>query len=139
MRIIIVNAAGVETVLCDGADPSLDKSAGPSDLRIRGTVNVQVAEALRAVGVTVHNRSNARSELSFGVARECASVAAAELWIAQHLVACPRAGAVKLLASESGGGLVIITLASAAIPDITFEQFGVAVVVNYQIIGGVFS
>jgi hypothetical protein len=138
MRIVIVNA-GDETVLCDGADPSLDRSAGPSDLRIRGSVNIQTAEALRAVGVTVHDRGNGRSEISFAVARECASVAAAEVWIAQHLVNCPRVGAVKLLASESGGGLTIVTLAIAAIPDISFEHVGVAVIVSYTIVGGVFS
>lgn len=117
--------------LCDGADRAVDKSAGPSGLSLSGAIGAQVQENLRADDVVIYNRKNRRSDLSFGVKRQCASIGAAETWAMLHPVTVTRSGTVTM---TTGAGAV--KMLNAVLTTVKCSTVGSTVLVDYAIAGG---
>lgn len=126
---MIIQIAG--TTICDGADRSANKSAGPSGLTIVGSVEMQPGKYIRATSAEYFNRGNQTNQVSFSISRAHSSVAAAEAWMLMHTVTVPRAGTVTFNLGSTSYRLLNAVL---NIPKI--EQVGVSVMVDYAITGG---
>lgn len=133
---ILVKSGSTEQVLCHGHVTGVDKHVGPTGLRVSGPVAAQVAQFLRATQVTVWNRANREVRVAFGITRECASAIAAEKFCFSHPRDCLRSTTVIIQAEGQAGAFDKLTLANAVVTQVACEQFGVAVVVNYEIVGG---
>jgi hypothetical protein len=117
--------------LCDGADRTVNKSAGPANLTITGKIEAQLVPYLRSTDITVCNRGNRSTEISFHVAHLCASPEAAEDWAILHPVTATRSGTVTF--TGNGYSLRLLT---AVLTTITCATIGATVMVTYTIIGG---
>lgn len=117
--------------LCDGADRSVDKNAGPSNFVMTGSLSPQVAEYIRADDVTVFNRKNRKSELAFDVKRQCSSVAAAESLAALYPWTVTRSGTLTI--TTTAGAVRILT---AVLDVVRCSHDGATVFISYHAVGG---
>ena len=118
--------------LCDGADRSVNKSAGPSNLSLSGTIKTQAAEYLRAADAVIISRGNRTSELTFSVKRQCSSESAAEAWAMLHPVTATRSGTVVMSCGGSGS----VNMYNAVLEHIGCSLIGATVLITYRITGG---
>ena len=121
---------GAETI-CDGADRSVDKSAGPADLVVSGPISMQVGEFLRATAIQAFNRNNLRSEVSFGIKRQLSTVAAAAMYCFSHPAGVTRSGTLAI-----ADGVSTASIANCVLETCTCRQIGCTVLVDYKLTGG---
>ena len=119
-------------VLCDGATRAQDKSAGPIDLRTGGKPLTAVVPLLRAVKPSTFDRGNRSCDVRFGIARLCATVAAADSWKLLHMAAIAARGQLYL---ELDTGAKV-RLEDALLDDVQASSVGCTVFVDYKFTGG---
>lgn len=119
------------STLCDGADRSVNKSAGPSDWHLIGDKAAQTAEHLRADDAEAYDRGNRTSEMTFKVKRQCSSESAAEAWATLHSVTVARSGTAAIIC-----GGTTINMLYAQLEHIDCSYVGATVFVDYRIRGG---
>ena len=90
-----------------------------------------MAEYLRADDVTVFDRKNRKTELSFDVKRQCASENDAAVWAVLLPVTATRSGTVTMNCTVSS-----VRLLTAVLETIRVAQVGATVFVSYRITGG---
>jgi len=143
VKIIIKNTAATgqpETILAHGgSERGTGKWIGPTDLRIVGAVNAQVANRLRADNAKIYNRKNARTEISFRVWREFASEISAESWLLRHIRNLVREDTLYVYAQAGNRNTYRITVSNCVLTLADVSHQGVSVHVGYQITGGAIS
>ena len=126
----MVITIGSETI-CDGADRTAGKNAGPSGLRLIGRRATQVLQYLRATDAEPVDRGNRTSELSFSIKRLCASVAAAEEYCALHPASVTGSGTLTMTNASSA-----VRMLNAVLDTVDCSYVGATVFVNYHATGG---
>ena len=138
MRILIKNGAA-ETVLCDGSPRGLNKNVGPlGGLSIDDQVNVQIREFIRAAYAKPTNRKNKKTQVSFSVSRECASLTEAHSWQMNFHISCVREGTVYFIETTGGGATTTYQLKDAVLQFKTLPV-GVSRTIQFLCIGGELS
>ena len=133
---IAIKSGGTETVLCDGPDRSVGKSAGPSGLAITSTGGRRIAERLHAEYVDVQNTYNIRTTVSFAVRRLMSNYESALAWAVSHASSCLRFGTLEC---HSPSLAAAVTLANAGLVIAKLDVLGATATVQYDIVGGQLS
>jgi len=137
MRIIIKNSSSAaETILCDGPARGVDRNLGPINLQFAAPVTAQVAGALRATAVQVHNRKNQRTIISFSIVRRFTSRRAAWYWQITHGRDCVREDTLLLYPTDDSGAATKITVSNCVLSTLTIQNQGVTLKIDYQLTGG---
>ena len=119
------------TTICDGADRSVDKSSGPTNVTINGAIKMQPAEYLRALHSEMISRDNRNGAISFTINRLLASEEAATAWAFLHAATVTRAGTLTITL-----GATATQMLNSVIQNISCTPIGRSVKVTYNIIGG---
>lgn len=144
MRIVLKGTSAGEAVLCDGAESAPDKSRGPIGYGIEQGSATELAPGTRASAPLPLERGNVWHTLRFAVSRECASHAAAILWVNTHLqaIAAMKAAVAldqptKTLSLVMSFGAYQKTLNPVTVGPVSAPQFiGATVSISYQITFG---
>lgn len=122
------------STLCDGADRSQDKNAGPAGLSISGAIAGQTAEYLRATSAKRLERGNRSHEVAFTVHRLCANVAAANQFALTHAATVARSGTLTFVDETT-----IATLSDCILDQVQADAIGRTVRIAYRLSGGVMT
>jgi len=122
--------------LANGAVRAQDQSAGPTDFRLNGRRLEQERQFTRATAVSMKDRGNLKTSISFGVTRLHASVEDAEYFVLSHYQSLPGEGDVVFTARSASGGVARLKLVNATIAITDHHYKGCRTWHSYQISGG---
>lgn len=105
----------------------------PFDFTHDVTRQHEVVGHIRAAGVTVFDRTNARHDIGFSVWTEHASIDAASLFLMTHADGLDNQATLTIKESD---GDTIVTLANAFLVKCSIIQRGIATKQTYQFVGG---